>query len=83
MIDGAVYKDGKVALRFYQPAPKYVKIGTKEYVCDVRYGVSVLLVDEAEVPSLLAHEGGCCGGQKKVFSLCSQDAFTVWETGNR
>jgi hypothetical protein len=83
MILGAVYRDNKVVLRFYQPVPKYVKIGTKEYVCDVRYGVSLLFVEESEAPTLLNHIGGCCGGQKKVFSLCSDQALRVWETGER
>ena len=61
MISGAVYKDNKVVLRFHQPIPKYVKIGTTEYICDVRYGVSLLFVEETEVPALLVHLGGCCG----------------------
>ena len=83
MIEGAVYSDGKVAVRYYQPVPKYVNIGGKEYVCTVRHGVSLLLVDESEVPALLAAEGGCCGGKRKIFALCGQEAFSVWSTGNR
>jgi hypothetical protein len=83
MIEGAVYSDSKVAVRYHQPVPKYVKIGGKEYVCDVKHGVSMLLVEESEVPALLAVEGGCCGGKKKVFSLCGQEAFNVWSTGHR
>jgi len=82
MISGAIYDNGLVFVRFHQPVPKYVKIGVKEYVCDVRHGVSLLLVTEGEVPALLAHEGGCCGGQKKVFSLASEGAVKVWLTGN-
>ena len=78
-----IYHEGKVALRFHQPIPKYVRVGSKEYVCDVRHGVSLLLVSEEEVAPLLAVEGGCCGGKKKVFSLCGQEAFNVWLTGNR
>lgn len=83
MIEGAVYKDGLVAVRYYQPTPKYVKIGGKDYVCDVRYGVSILFVPEADVPSFLAMKGGCCGGERLVFSLCSQDAYNVYSTGDR
>ena len=83
MINGAVYHDGKVALRYYQPIPKYVKIGNKEYVCDVRHSVSLLLVSEEEAHALLATEGGCCGGKRKIFSLCSQEALNVWLTGSR
>ena len=76
-------EDGKVFLRYYQPIPKYVKVAGKEYVCDVRYGVSMLLVDEGEVANLLSAEGGCCGGKRKIFSLPSQDAVNVYLTGNR
>jgi hypothetical protein len=83
MIENAIYHEGKVAVRFHQPIPKYVRTGKNEYVCDVRHGVSLLLVSEEEAAPLLAVEGGCCGGKKKVFSLCGQEAFNVWLTGNR
>ena len=83
MIEGAIYSDGKVAVRYYQPVPKYVQIGDKEYVCDVKWGVSMLLVSESEVPALLAAEGGCCGSKRKIFALCNQEAFNVWSTGDR
>jgi len=83
MIDNAIYVGDKVALRYYQPIPKYVKVGKNEYVCDVKFGVSLLLVEESEVPALLNVDGGCCGGKRKVFSLCGQEAYNVWSTGNR
>lgn len=75
--------EGKVALRYFQPVPKYVKIGTKEYVCTVQHSVSMLLVPPDEVASLLAVTGGCCGGKRLVFSHPSQEAFNVWLTGQR
>jgi hypothetical protein len=81
MIPNAQYSDGLVFLRYYQPIPKYVKIGSREYVCNVQHGVSMLLVTEEEVPALLDFVGGCCGGQKKVFSLASETAVKVWKTG--
>lgn len=83
MIEGAVYVDGKVAVRYYEPVPKYVKVGSKGYVCSVKHGVSVLLVDEADAPAFLALEGGCCGGKRKLFSLCSEHAYKVFDTGDR
>ncbi len=72
-----------MALKYYMPIPKYVEIGKNAYVCDVRHGVSMLLVNESEVPSLLAFDGGCCGGTRKVFSLASQEAYNIWSTGER
>lgn len=74
---------GLVACRYYQPIPKYIKVDNVEYVCDVRFGVSLLFVEESKVDRMLAVEGGCCGGKRKVFSLCSQEAYNVWKTGNR
>jgi hypothetical protein len=81
MINGALYKNDKVVLRYYQPIPKLVKANGKEYVCDVKHSVSLLFVEESEVHALLAVKGGCCGGQRLVFSLCSPLAYQVWETG--
>ncbi len=78
-----IYHEGKAVLRYYQPVPKYVRIADKEYVCDVRHGVSLLFVKEDEVYALLKLEGGCCDGKKQVFSEASQEAFNVWLTGNR
>lgn len=83
MIDGAVYRDGKVAIRLDQPIPKYVQVNRHEYVASVQHGVSVLFADEADVSALLNVIGGCCGGQKKIFSLCSEHALKVFDTGER
>jgi hypothetical protein len=84
MIEGAIYDEGgRVYIRYFQPAPKYVKIGNKEYVSGVQHAVSMFLADESDVPALLAHLGGCCGGQRKIFSLASQGAVNVFLTGDR
>ena len=50
MIEGAVYVDGKVALRYDQPIPKYVKVGTKEYIFNCQHGIALIFVPEEEVP---------------------------------
>lgn len=83
MIDGAIYVDGKVAVRYYQPVPKYVQINGKDYVCSVQRGVSLVFVPEEDVPALLGYLGGCCGGGKHVFSLAHQEAYNVYERGER
>ena len=83
MISGAIYSNELVFVRFHQPTPKYVKVGGREYVCDVRHGVSMLLVTEGEVPALLDAIGGCCGGIRKIFSLASEGAVKVYLTGDR
>lgn len=84
MIDGAICdENGRIYVQYYQPVPKYVQLGKKEYVCSVQHAISMLLADEGDVPSLLEHLGGCCGGQRKVFQLASQGAVNVWRTGDR
>lgn len=83
MIDGAIYVGDNIAVRYYQPVPKFVSVQGRDYVCNVQHGVSLLFVPESEVQPLLDYLGGCCGGQRKVFSLCSQEAYNVWNTGNR
>ena len=84
MIEGAQYVDGKVAVRYSQPTPKFVRVANSEYVCDVRYGIALLFVTEEEVPPLLAYEEGCnCGGSKrKGFALASELAVKVWQEGH-
>jgi hypothetical protein len=81
MIDGAFYVDGKVALRYYQPIPKHVKVGNKDYIFQCGHGISLIFVPEEEVPPLLNFLGGCCGGRKKVISLCSQVLYSHWLDG--
>jgi len=76
-------ENGKVYIRYYQPVPKYVIVAGKEYVCDVRYAVSMLLVEESEVQPLLDAVGGCCGGTRKIFSLPNQEVVNIYLTGNR
>lgn len=83
-MEGAIKnEEGKVYVRYYQPIPKYIKIGKNEYVCDVRHSVSMLIVPEDEVQPLLDFLGGCCGGKRKVFSLPTQEAVNVYLTGDR
>lgn len=75
--------EGKVYVRYFNPTPQYIKVGNKDYVCDVRHGVSMLAVDESEVQQLLDATGGCCGGRRKIFSLPGQEAVNVYLTGDR
>lgn len=81
MIDGAVYVGDKVALRLDQPIPKLVKVGDTQYYFECKYGVSLAFVDEKNVPALLSHLGGCCGGKKKIITLASQVAYSHWLDG--
>ena len=53
MIADAFYVDGKVALRYFQPVPKYVSVAGKQYIFDVRHAISLIFVPGEEVPPLL------------------------------
>jgi hypothetical protein len=81
MIADAVYVKGRVAVRYAQPIPKLIQIGSERYYFDCQYGVSLAFVDEADVPTLLNHKGGCCGGQKLVITLASPAVYSHWLDG--
>jgi len=81
MIDGAFYVEGKVVLCYYQPIPKLIKVGDKNFFFDAKHGVSLSLVDEEDAPALLGVMGGCCGGKRLVISLASEGVYKHWLDG--
>ncbi len=77
-------KEGKVYIRYYQPANKFVRVGKNEYVATVQHGVSMILAEETDAQALLEYRGrGCCGEPPRIFSLPNQESVNVWETGDR
>jgi len=74
--------DGKVAMVYYQPMPKLIKVGNKDYWFDCQHGISMAFVDETDVTPLLNFMGGCCGGKKKVIFLASEAQHSHWKDGN-
>lgn len=81
MIHDAYYVSGKVAIRYYQPVPKFVNVGSKQYVFSCEHGVSLVLVDESEVPAMLEFRGGCCGHKQQVMSLANEATYKHWLDG--
>jgi hypothetical protein len=81
MIEGAYYVDGKVALRYYQPIPKMIKVENENYFFDCQHGISMAFVEEKDVPKLLSFLGGCCGGKRLVISLASEAIYKHWLEG--
>lgn len=67
---------GQVAIRYYQPAPKAVRIGKKNYAFACSNGIpySWSWVDAEDVNKILAQLGGCCGGKRLIFSPVSDEA---------
>ena len=76
-------ENGKVFVKYYDPTPKFVRVGEHEYVATVQHGVSMFLAEESDVPAIIATKGGCCGQQRLIFSLPNQESVNVWLTGNR
>lgn len=87
MIAGAIYSpDGKVAIRYKEPIPKYATVNGHEYVFSARFSVSLAWVDENDVPALLAAppKRSCCGGGAgSMFSLANQASINCWTDGSR
>lgn len=81
MIQDAVYVDGKVALRFFQPVPKYVSANGKQYIFNVQHAISLIFVPEEEVSHLLGVMGGCCGNKRPVISLATPVQYSHWLNG--
>lgn len=77
----AVYVDGKVVLWYFQPMPKAIQIGSKITVFTPEHGVSLALVDEADVQSLLDFKGGCCGRKRQVVHLATPTLYSHWKDG--
>ena len=83
-IPDAIYdKEGKIFLRYDQPAPRVVQISNITVNFDVKRNISLALVDEALVPQLLNINGGCCDKKRKIFKLASFEAVNLWTTGTR
>lgn len=82
MIQGAVYTpEGKVVMRYFQPMPKAVRVGSNTIFFDSKFGVSLAFVDEQDVQSLLDFRGGCCGAKQQVITLASEVSYSHWQNG--
>lgn len=80
-MEKVVTPEGKVAITYYQPIPKLVRVGNTQVYFDCQYGISLALVDESLVPSLLGVLGGCCGGKRQIIHLASQVQYDHWKFG--
>ena len=81
MIADAVYVEEKVAVWYYQPMPKAIKLGDRVVVFDCQHAVSMAFVDEDLVAPLLAYKGGCCGKQRQVVFLATEVLLSHWKDG--
>lgn len=82
MTDFVKNSDGLVALVYYQPIPKLVQFSGKSIYFDCKYKISMAFADEADVPTLLSAEGGCCGRKRKIIALANQAQYEHWLNGN-
>jgi len=72
---------GKVAIRYFQPVPKMVRLGAESIYFDCQHGISMAFVDENIVPQLLAFRGGCCGQKQQVMFEASEVQYSHWKDG--
>lgn len=75
-------QNGLVAVVYYQPIPKLVQFSDKSIYFDCKYAISMAFAEEADVPTLLAAEGGCCGRKRKIITLANQAQYEHWLHGN-
>ena len=72
---------GEVAVTYFQPTGKYVKLGNgSEYVFRTIRNVCLSWVKETDVDSILNIRHQCCPGSspKPVFRLSSQQEVNLW-----
>ena len=55
----------QVALARYMELPDAIPAHGKIYSFTVRHGVSLCMVDEADVEAILSLRRGCCGGRTR------------------
>lgn len=70
-----------MALYYYQPIPKMVKVNGKSVYFDCQHGISLAFVDTSDVPALLSALGGCCGGKRQIIYLATEVQYRHWKDG--
>lgn len=73
--------EGKVAIRYFQPTPKMVRIGAELIYFDCQHGISMAFVRENLVPQLIAFRGGCCGQKQQVMFEATEVQYSHWKDG--
>lgn len=74
--------DKKVAMVYFQPIPKLVKVSGQAVYFDCQHGISMAFVDEELVSPLLSVLGGCCGNKRQIIFLASEVQYLHWQFGN-
>lgn len=71
---------GDVAIRYYQPAQVLTKQAPsgEQYFFDVKAGVSMAWIKEADVQNLLTRRGGCCTKKRQLYDYANQAAVDLW-----
>jgi hypothetical protein len=74
---------GEVALKYYQPQNKYVRVGGEKYYREYlfvvgRAGISMAWIQPQDVEEVLKIIGGCCGGGGPVFRYANAGDVRIW-----
>jgi hypothetical protein len=69
----------KVAIARYMGMDQTIQVNGKNYNFANRSGVSICMVDEEDVPAVLALSKICCGGRRrKLFQHANQAQIDFW-----
>jgi len=77
--------NGYIALRYSQPADKYIRVGGegvghyREYLFKVgAAGVSLAWIIPSDIPEVLKIMGGCCNSQAPLFHYANAEDVRIW-----
>lgn len=81
-MDKTYDENGKVALRYFQPIPKMIKVQGQNVFFDAQHGISLAFVDENLVQPLVSFLGGCCGQKRQIIFPATLTQYQHWKDGN-
>lgn len=78
-------KSGEIALTYYQPIPKMVRVGETQYIFSVRNDLSICWIKKEHVDTILAMKKNCCGGtvKRNIFRYTTDVELRRHQFGGR
>lgn len=75
--------NGHVAMRYMQPADKYIRVGGEVYYREYMFkvgaaGVSLAWIQSSDVPEVSRIMGGCCNSQAPIFRYANAEDVRIW-----
>lgn len=75
--------NGNVAMKYMQPADKYVRVGGEIHYREYMFkagaaGISMAWIIPSDVPEVLKIMGGCCNSQAPMFRYANAGDVRIW-----